>query len=91
MPPAACSRLYCRDLTWAGVFARSAILSALTQFFLDSSRIHTTIWMHHMDADKAYKEKASRQLYKNAASCNEKILEATFHETAAVWLPTSHF
>ena len=30
MPPAACSILYCRDLTWVGVFVRSAISSALS-------------------------------------------------------------
>ena len=33
--------------------------------------------MHHMDTDKAYREKAWRLLHKNAASCNEQFLEAT--------------
>ena len=46
--------------------------------------------MHHMDADKAYREKARRELYKNATNYIEQILEATSHKTAAVWLPTSY-
>ena len=40
--------------------------------------------MHHMEDEKSKKEKASRQLYKNATSYIEKILEATPHETTAV-------
>ena len=43
-----------------------------------------------MDADKVYGEKAWRQLLKNAASCNEQILEATSHTAAAIWPPTFH-
>ena len=46
--------------------------------------------MHHMDADKAYKEKARRDLLKNATSYIEQILEATSHETAAVQPLTSY-
>ena len=34
--------------------------------------------MHHMDVDKAYREKAWRKFQKNAMSCDEQILEATF-------------
>ena len=33
--------------------------------------------MHHIDADKAYWEKAQWELHKNATSCIEQILEAT--------------
>ena len=31
--------------------------------------------MHHIDADKAYKEKAKRKLLKNVTSYIEQILE----------------
>ena len=40
--------------------------------------------MYHLDADKAYREKAQRQLHKDAASYIKQILEATFHKTAVV-------
>ena len=46
--------------------------------------------MHHIDVDKAYREKARRELYKNATGYIELILEATSYKTAAVWLPASH-
>ena len=35
--------------------------------------------MHHLDADKTYTEKARREVYKNATSYIEQILEATPH------------
>ena len=60
------------------------------QFFPNSSRVHTIIWMHHMGADKAYRKKARWQLHKKARSYIEQILEATSHKTAAVLPPTSH-
>ena len=40
--------------------------------------------MHHMDADSEYREKAWRELRKNATSYIEQILEATSHKTATV-------
>ena len=46
--------------------------------------------MHHMDTDKAYKEKARQELHKNAMSYIEQILEATSYKTAAVKPPTSN-
>ena len=46
--------------------------------------------MHHMDVNKAYREKAGRELHKNATSYFEQILEATPYETAAVRSPTTH-
>ena len=45
--------------------------------------------MHYMDAEKVYGEKAWRQLYKNAASNIEPVLEAAPHKTAAVQPPTN--
>ena len=46
--------------------------------------------MHHMDSDKAYREKAKQEFYKNATSSIEQILKATSHKTAAVQPLTSH-
>ena len=40
--------------------------------------------MHHMDADKTYREKARRKLHKNSTSYIEQILKAASHETKAV-------
>ena len=37
-------------------------------FFLSSSRVDIAIWIHYMDVNKTYREKAWRQLHKNAAS-----------------------
>ena len=60
------------------------------QFFPSSSRVNSTIRMHHMDADKGYKEKARWKLHKNAMSYIEQNLEAKSYKTAAVQPPTSH-
>ena len=46
--------------------------------------------MHHIDADKAYREKAGQELHKNTTSQIEQILDATSYKTAAVRPPTSH-
>ena len=46
--------------------------------------------MPHLDTDKAFREKASQQLYKNAVSCNEQILDVTSHKAAPIWPPLSH-
>ena len=43
-----------------------------------------------MDADKAYREKARRELHKNNTSHIEQILEATSHKAEAVRPPPSH-
>ena len=43
-----------------------------------------------MDVNKAYREKAWRQLHKDATSHIEQILEATSPKTTAVQPPTSH-
>ena len=37
-------------------------------FSPSSCRIHTTVCMHHLDADEAYRKKAKRQLHKDAMS-----------------------
>ena len=41
----------------------------------------TTIWMHHMDANKTHREKAWWEIHKNATWCCELILEVTLHKT----------
>ena len=46
--------------------------------------------MHHMDADSAYTEKASRQLHENAWSYIEHVLEAASLKRANVRPFTFH-
>ena len=46
--------------------------------------------MHHMDANWTYREKAWRQLYKNAASNIEQVLETAPYKAAAVQPLTTH-
>ena len=46
------------------------------QFFPSSDRVDTAEWMHNMDANLMYREKASQQLHKNAVSNFEQVLEA---------------
>ena len=41
--------------------------------------------MHHMDANNILRENARWELHKNAVCYLEQILEATPHETTAVW------
>ena len=60
------------------------------QFLPSNDYVNSTRWMHHMDTDKVYREKARQELHKNAMSYIEQIQEATSHETAAVRPPTSH-
>ena len=61
-------------------------------FFPNSSRVDTAIWMHYIDANYTYGEKAWRQLHKNAASNTEQVLEATPPPKKIVALrpPTTH-
>ena len=61
-----------------------------SQFLPSSDRVDTAIWMRYMDANKTAKEKAWRQLHKNAASNIEQILEATPLKAAAVRPQTTH-
>ena len=45
------------------------------QFLPSNGCVNTTVWMHQMDPDKVYWEKARRELHKNATSHIEQILE----------------
>ena len=46
--------------------------------------------MHYMDANQTYREKAWRQLHKNAASNIEQVLEVAPQKAAAVLSPSTH-
>ena len=59
-------------------------------FSSNSSRVDTSIWILCMDVDKIHREKVWRQLYKNAASNTEQVLEAAPHKAAAVRPLTTH-
>ena len=59
-------------------------------FLPSSGCITSTLWMHHMDADKTHREKTRWELQENATSYIEQILEATSHETRTVWPLTSN-
>ena len=62
----------------------------IKQFLPSSGCINSTIWMQHMDADKAYWKKARQELHKYTKTYIRQILEATSHETAAVRPLTSY-
>ena len=61
-----------------------------TQFLPSSSRVDTAVWMHYMDANQTYREKALLQLHKNAASNIEHVLDTISQKAAAVRPPTTH-
>ena len=46
------------------------------QFLPSNNRVDTAVWMHYMDANETYGEKAWWQLHKNTASNIEQVLEA---------------
>ena len=61
-----------------------------TQPGIEPRRINADIWMHHVDANEAYGEKAWRKLRKNATSCIEPVLGAPPHKIATVRPPNTH-
>ena len=58
--------------------------------FSNSVCVDTALWMHYMDANEMYGEKALGQLHKNATSCIEQVLGARPHKTIAVRPPNTH-
>ena len=52
--------------------------------------VNTTVWMHHLDANKIHRQKARWELYKNSMCCLAQIQGATIHKTTTLWLLTSH-
>ena len=57
--------------------------------FFQAMTVNTTVWMHHIDANKTHGEKARWEIYKNAVCYFEQILEATPQKTT-VQILTSH-
>ena len=55
-----------------------------TGFIPISGCVNPALRMHHIGADKTYREKARRELHKNATSHIEQILEAAPQETTVV-------
>ena len=53
------------------VIWKSDLTNKIKAFFPSSGRINTAIWMHHIDSNWAYGEKAWQQLHKNVASIIE--------------------
>ena len=43
-----------------------------TRYLQSSGCINTTVWMHHKDAEKTYREKASWELYKKSRAILNK-------------------
>ena len=61
-----------------------------TQFFSSSGHVDSAVWMHYMDANLTYGEKAWQQLRKNVASNIKHVLEAAPHKAATIWPLTTH-
>ena len=53
-------------------------------FFPNCSCVSTTVWIHHMDANKTFREKSRWELHNNDICCFEKIRKITPHKTASV-------
>ena len=56
----------------------------MKRIFSGSGCIDTTVWMHYMDANKTYGEKAWLQLHKNAVSNIKQVLDAATRKATAV-------
>ena len=69
---------------------KSGPFNEIKREFLSWGSVNTTVWMHPMDANKMRKEKALGDLYKDATSYFEQILEVTPHDSIGVWPLTSH-
>ena len=81
-------------MIWTAINRLSAIwkldVTDKTQFFLSSGRIHTAVWMHYMDTNKTYGEKAWQQLHRNVAINIEQVTETASHKASAVRPLTTH-
>ena len=56
------------------------------RFFTSFLCVNTTLWIHHMDANKTHGEKGRLELHKTV----EQILEVTPHKTVIVQSVTSN-
>ena len=77
-------------IDWLSIIWKSDLTYKIKQFLLSSSHVNTAIWMHYMDTNKTYGEKAWRQLHKNAVSNIEQVMEVAPHKAAAVLPLTIH-
>ena len=48
-----------------------------TQFLPSNGNVNYTKWMHLIDADSAYREKARQEQHKKATGYTDQILEAS--------------
>ena len=53
------------------------------EFLPSCGSANTTVWMHHIDANKTHRKKAIEELHKNATCYFEQIQAAAPHKTAA--------
>ena len=74
------------------VIWKSHLNDKITVLFPNSGYVNTALWMHHMDANEAFGEKAWRQLHKNASNSIEQVPETTTQLlfSSAVRPPTTH-
>ena len=72
------------------VIWKSDLTDKIEHIFPSCGRIDTAIWMHYIDANKTYGERAWRQLHKNAASNIKQVPKTKLHKPAAIWLPNTH-
>ena len=78
-------------IDWLSVIWKSDLTDEIkSSFFPSNGFIDTAVWMHYIDANWMYGEKAWQQLHKNAASNIEQVLEAAPNKAVAVRLPTTH-
>ena len=52
--------------------------------------VSTTVWLHHLDMNKAIGEKPRWEQYKNAVYCFEQVPEAAHNKITTVWLLISN-
>ena len=76
------------DIDRLSVIWKSDLFDRIKQFFFQNGgRIYTIVLMYHLDAGKAYREKAWGQLLKDATRYVKQILEATSHKISAIRQP----
>ena len=59
-------------------------------FYLNTSCVGNIVWMHDLDSNEKYGEKARLELHKSVASCFEQIQVAAPHKTATLRPLASH-
>ena len=49
----------------------------------NSSCLHTTVWIHHVNVNEMHGEKTRWELHKNTSHCLEQILEVTLPQNCS--------